>query len=59
MFVNNTNHYIVDGEMMSAKSMRQIVDEVLEVGPAAWHIGIQDVIRYLEQDGRVVKTIIQ
>ena len=59
MFGNNTSHYIVDGEMMSAKSMRQIVDEVLEVGPAAWHIGIQDIIRYLEQDGRVVKTIIQ
>lgn len=59
MFGSNTNHYIVEGEVMSAKSMRQIVDEVLGVGPAAWHVSIQDVIRYLEQDGRVVKTIIQ
>ena len=45
-------HYMVDGQPMSMKEMREIVDTVLGHGPVAYHYPVTDVIRILEQDGR-------
>jgi len=47
-------HYTVDGQLMKLRDMRQIVADVLEYGDAAYHISVQDVVRLLQQDGRVV-----
>ena len=47
-------HYTVDGQLMKLRDMRQIVADVLGHGDAAYHISVQDVVRLLQQDGRVV-----
>ena len=47
-------HYTVEGQLMKMREMRRIVAEVLEYGDAAYHISVQDVVRLLQQDGRVV-----
>ena len=47
-------HYTVDGQLMKLRDMRQIVADVLGYGDAAYHISVQDVVRLLQQDGRVV-----
>lgn len=47
-------HYTVDGELMRLKYMRKLLAEDLEYGDAAYHISVQDVVRLLQQDGRVV-----
>ena len=49
-------HYTVDGQLMKLRAMRQLVAEVLEYGDAAYHISVQDVVRLLQQDGRVVSV---
>jgi len=49
---DNYKHYMVDGQPMSMKEMREIVDTVLGHGPVAYHYPVTDVIRILEQDGR-------
>ena len=45
---------MVDGQPMSMKEMRDIVDKVLGFGPVAYHYPVTDIIRKLEQDGRTV-----
>ena len=47
-------HYTVDGELMRLKYMRKLLAEDLGYGDAAYHISVQDVVRLLQQDGRVV-----
>ena len=47
-------HYTVDGELMRLKYMRKLLAEDLEYGDAAYHISVQDVVRLLQADGRVV-----
>ena len=49
-------HYTVDGELMRLKYMRKLLAEDLEYGDAAYHISVQDVVRLLQQDGRVVSV---
>ena len=49
-------HYTVDGELMRLKYMRKLLAEDLEYGDAAYHISVQDVVRLLQQDGRVVEV---
>ena len=51
-------HYVMDGQPTSMAQMRHIVSEVLEHGPVAYHYSVPEVIRVLERDGRVIKTII-
>ena len=51
-------HYMMDGQPTSMAQMRHIVSEVLEHGPVAYHYSVPEVIRVLERDGRVIKTII-
>lgn len=51
---DNFKHYMVDGQPMSMKEMRDIVDKVLGFGPVAYHYPVTDIIRKLEQDGRIV-----
>ena len=49
-------HYTVDGELMRLKYMRKLLAEDLGYGDAAYHISVQDVVRLLQQDGRVVEV---
>ena len=49
-------HYIMDNEPASMKQMRSLLDVVLGHGPASYHYSVQDVIRILEKDGRVIKV---
>ena len=49
-------HYTVDGELMRLKYMRKLLAEDLEYGDAAYHISVQDVVRLLQADGRVVEV---
>lgn len=51
-------HYLMDNEPASMKQMRSLVDVVLGHGPAAYHYSVQDVIRILEKDGRIIKVIV-
>ena len=51
-------HYIMDGQPTSMAQMRHIVSEVLGHGPVAYHYSVPEIIRVLERDGRVIKTII-
>ena len=51
-------HYVMDGQPTSMAQMRHIVSEVLEHGPVAYHYSVPEVIRVLERDGRVIKTLI-
>lgn len=50
-------HYMVDGQPMSMKEMREIVEKVLGYGPVAYHIPVSSVISALEKDNRIVKVI--
>ena len=52
--VDNFTHYTVDGSLMRLREMRQIVDVVLGYGDSAYHLSVQDIIRILQQDGRIV-----
>ena len=49
-------HYIVEGQLMKMREMRQIVSDVLGYGDAAYHISVQDVVRLLQADGRKVEV---
>lgn len=51
-------HYLMDNEPASMKQMRSLVDVVLGHGPVAYHYSVPEIIRVLERDGRVIKTII-
>ena len=51
-------HYMMDGQPTSMAQMRHIVSDVLEHGPVAYHYSVPEVIRVLERDGRVIKTLI-
>ena len=52
--VDNFTHYTVDGSLMRLREMRQIVDVVLGYGDSAYHLSVQDIVRILQQDGRIV-----
>jgi len=56
MSADADQHYIMDNEPASMKQMRSLLDVVLGHGPAAYHYSVQDVIRILEKDGRVIKV---
>lgn len=56
MSADTDQHYIMDNEPASMKQMRSLLDVVLGHGPAAYHYSVQDVIRILEKDGRVIKV---
>lgn len=59
MFNKDTDvvHYVVDGELMKMRYMRQLVAEVLpDVGDTAYHMPVQDIVRLLQQDGRKVEV---
>lgn len=47
-------HYMMDSQPASMRQMRSIVDTVLGHGPAAYHYSVQDIIRILRKDGRVI-----
>ena len=49
-------HYTVEGQLMKMREMRQIVADVLGYGDAAYTISVQDVVRLLQADGRVVEV---
>lgn len=49
-------HYMMDNQPASMRQMRSIVDTVLGHGPASYHYSVQDVIRILEKDGRIIKV---
>ena len=49
-------HYVVDGELMKMRYMRKLLAEDLGYGDAAYHISVQDVVRLLQADGRVVEV---
>ena len=51
-------HYVMDGQPTSMAQMRHIVSDVLEHGPVAYHYSVPEIIRVLERDGRIIKTII-
>ena len=51
-------HYVMDGQPTSMAQMRHIVSDVLEHGPVAYHYSVPEIIRVLERDGRVIKTVI-
>ena len=51
-------HYVMDGQPTSMAQMRHIVSEVLEHGPVAYHYSVPEIIRVLERDGRIIKTVI-
>ena len=55
VFADPYQHYIMDSQPASLRQMRSIVDTVLGHGPAAYHYSVQDVIRILRNDGRVIK----
>ena len=55
---DNIKHYIMDCQPTSMAQMRHIVSEVLWHGPVAYHYSVPEIIRVLERDGRVIKTII-
>ena len=62
-YLNNTSsdtikHYVMDGQPTSMAQMRHIVSDVLEHGPVAYHYSVPEIIRVLERDGRVIKTVI-
>lgn len=54
--VDNFTHYTVDGSLMRLREMRQIVDVVLGYGDPAYHLSVQDIVRILQQDGRIVEV---
>lgn len=57
MFNKDTDvvHYVVDGELLKMRYMRQLVSEVFpDVGDAAYHMPVQDIVRLLQADGRIV-----
>ena len=54
--VDNFTHYTVDGSLMRLREMRQIVDVVLGYGDSAYHLSVQDIVRILQQDGRIVEV---
>ena len=54
VFADTDQHYIMDSQPASLRQMRSIVDTVLGHGPAAYHYSVQDVIRILRNDGRVI-----
>lgn len=51
-------HYVMDGQPTSMAQMRHIVSNVLEHGPVAYHYSVPEIIRVLERDGRIIKTVI-
>jgi hypothetical protein len=55
--LDSFKHYVVDGEMMSMKQMRQILEVVLGHGNMAYHYSASDVVRLLRADGRLVEVI--
>lgn len=62
-YLNSTSsdtikHYVMDGQPTSMAQMRHIVSDVLEHGPVAYHYSVPEIIRVLERDGRIIKTVI-
>ena len=51
----DVTHYVVDGEPMRMRSLRQIVSDVLEYGDIAYHMPVQDIVHALRKDGRKVE----
>ena len=56
--VDTIKHYVMDGQPTSMSQMRHIVSEVLKHGPVAYHYSVPEIIRVLERDGRIIKTVI-
>jgi hypothetical protein len=50
-------HYMVDGQPMSMKEMREIVADVLGHGPVAYHYPVHDILRILQKDNRKVVSL--
>ena len=49
-------HYVMDGEAVSAKELRQIAEEY--IGAVAWHIPLQAVVAELNRKGFRVTQVI-
>ena len=49
-------HYVMDGEAVSAKELRQIAEEY--IGAVAWHIPLQAVVEELNRKGFRVTQVI-
>lgn len=55
--LDDYKHYMVDGQPMSMKGMREIVADVLDHGPAAYHYPVYDILRILKNDNRQVVSL--
>lgn len=54
LFGNEVTHYTVDGELLTMKQMRGIL-ETIGYGSIAWHIPARSVVEYLKADNRRVE----